>query len=71
MKMFHVRENNKVYNVSVRGAFRETITCERKLRDVVAKSIASIYGENANQTHSIFEMCDILGILQYRCPIEK
>jgi len=68
--MFTVNENGKQYKVAVRGAYAKTIRSEKKLREVVYKSILAQYGEKA--THKpLFELCSILGVLSYSCPVKR
>ena len=70
MKTFKLHTNGKTYNVAVRGAYRNTITSEKKLVAALKKSAAEYpnkeYGTsliNKIEAGKIHEVCNILGIL--------
>ena len=65
--MFKVKENGKVYEVAVRAAFQDRIKSERKLREVVSRSMTKQYGIDK----PLFEACSILGILSYKARIDR
>ena len=67
MNIFIITENGKKYRVAVRGAYQHTIRNEKKLREVVTKSMIARYGIEK----PLFESCSLLGILTYSAPLEK
>ena len=69
--MFTVKEGGKVYRVQVRGSYTATIRSERKLREVVDRSFDAAFGAGQAAKHSLWDKCSTLGILNYRCPVNR
>ena len=69
--MFNVKENGKVYRVEVRGSYQHTIRSERKLREVVDRSYDRTFGAGQAAKHTLFDKCSTLGILSYKCPVNR
>ena len=70
MRTFKVKENGKTYIVAVRAYYQNSITSEKKLREVVKTTMTKRYGE-ASASKSLFEACSILGVLTYSAPERK
>lgn len=76
MKTFKLHTNGKEYNVAVRGAYRDSITSEKKLRASLMSAAKS--HKTASETlvkkleaDKVHEVAEFFGILMYSCPTTR
>ncbi len=68
MRTFKVVEGGKTWRVTMRAAYQKSITNEKRLREVVTRSMNKQYG---NGWHvGLWESCGLLGCLEFKRRIE-
>ena len=73
MKTFKLHTNGKTYKVAVRGAYRDTITSEKKLRESLLNAAKSHKTASSTlvkkmEAGKVHEVAEFFGILMYSCP---
>ena len=70
MRTFRICEGGKVWRVAMRAIYQDSITNEKRLREVIERSIDKQYGIGQYVKHGLWESCSILGALTDKRVVE-
>lgn len=67
MRTFRVTERGQVWKVTMRAAYQKTITNEKRLREIIMRSMSTLY---AGQSIELWDACSLLGCITDKRRVE-